>query len=227
MENNITSSFIPSDARNLSSNATTGRALYDVALLFAIVVLIASLALAAGVFLYSQYLEADLAAKKEQVERVQKAFDPALMQDITRLDTRMRAGDTILRSHAALSGFFRFLEKATLETAGFKTLQIDASDHKTVSLKMTGVAQSVNSIALQADVFTKGGALSSPLFSNIARREGGVHFDFTAVINPDIISYAQVHVVETIPTDAPANLEQGVPSLTPPSRPQGDPAPSL
>lgn len=222
METNITSSFIPTDATSLSNQRGSGSALYDVVLLISIVLLVASGALAVGVFLYSQYLTADVVSKKAQVDTAQKAFQPARMQEITRLDDRMRAADVVLGSHLALSAFFRLLEQATLESVSFKTLQLEASDPKAISIKMTGVAQSVNAVALQADTFTKTGALTSPLFSNIARREGGVHFDFSALLNVDAVRYSsQYNGQQGNPQNqapAPVTPEPTTPasSLTPP-----------
>ena len=217
METNITSSFIPSDASTLTNQRGSGSsALYDVALLFSAVLLVASGALAVGVFLYGQYLTADAQSKKAQVDTAQKAFQPALMQDITRLDDRMRAADIVLRSHTALTSFFRLLEESTLETVSFKTLQIEAGDPQTVLVKMTGVAQSVNSIALQADTFTKSGALSSPLFSNIARREDGVHFDFSAQVNPSLIKYTATQAPVQVNPEPIQPVAQPSSSLTPP-----------
>lgn len=218
METNITSSFIPTDATNFASRKQNV-ALYDVMLMLASILLVASGALAVAVFLYSQYLTADMQSKKAQVERAQKAFEPSLMLDITRLDDRMHAADILLQNHVASSAFFSFLEASTLQTVSFKTLQFELIDLQKASLKMTGVAQSVNSIALQADLFTKGGALSSPLFSNIARQEDGVHFDLVATINPETIKYVRTLDLQSSTQVAPAETQQeGTPSsLTPPS----------
>ena len=57
---------------------------------------------------------------------------------------------------------------------------------------MQGVAQSVNSIALQADLLSKSGVLSNPIFSNINRQVGGVRFDFSADVNDQALRYSAV-----------------------------------
>ncbi len=57
---------------------------------------------------------------------------------------------------------------------------------------MEGVAQSVNSIALQAEIFSKNGVIASPIFSDIQRQPEGVHFSLSALINPAAINYGQV-----------------------------------
>src|SRR3989338_1631074 len=61
-----------------------------------------------------------------------------------------------------------------------------------MAVKMEGIARSVNSIALQADFFSKVGIITSPIFSNIDRQSDGVHFSFTATVHPSAIRYAQL-----------------------------------
>lgn len=192
MDSNITSSFIPTDTARAAQGEGTP-ALYDLFLLVSVVALIASGALAAGVFFYTQYLDQAVTQKTVSLQRAKAAFDPSRIQDLTRLSDRLHAGDAVLQEHLAPSGFFRLLESSTLTTIAFSSLSFDATNPANITVKMPGVAESVNSIALQADVFTKGGALSNPIFSNIARRADGVHFDLVAIVNPSLVKYTQVH----------------------------------
>ena len=68
---------------------------------------------------------------------------------------------------------------------------------------MAGVAQSVNSIALQAQIFSKNGIITSPIFSGIERQIDGVHFDFNALVNPAAINYVQeLNAASALPTDS-------------------------
>ncbi len=57
---------------------------------------------------------------------------------------------------------------------------------------MKGIAGSVNSIALQADLFAKHQAFSNPIFSNINREKDGVHFDLVVDINPTNLRYVNL-----------------------------------
>ncbi|OGG53496.1 hypothetical protein A2851_04220 [Candidatus Kaiserbacteria bacterium RIFCSPHIGHO2_01_FULL_53_29] len=188
-ESGIPSTFIPHDTAVTPSARRSGGGLNDLLLLCGIVLLVASAALAVGVFLYQQFLATESASKLVQLERARSAFEPSLIQQLTRLDDRMHAADAILGVHLAPSVFFSALEQATLQTVSFQTLDFTAPDTQHIALKMVGVAQSVNSIALQADLFSKNGVITSPIFSNIARQQDGVHFDLSAVVNPAAIRY--------------------------------------
>ena len=101
----------------------------------------------------------------------------------------MHAASTVLGTHIAPTAFFQALGQATLQTVSFSNLSFTAPDPEHITLSMQGVAQSVNSIALQAELFSKNGVITNPLFSNIARQPDGVHFDLTAAVNPVALNY--------------------------------------
>lgn len=161
-------------------------------MLLGLILFIASATLAVGVFLYVQYINASAASKLDQLERAKAAFEPALIAELTRLDDRMRAADEVLAIHVAPSVLFRVLEQLTLQTVAFSTLDFTAQNSTDMTLSMQGTAQSVNSIALEADLLSKSGIISNPIFSNINRTIEGVKFDFTSGINVEGLRYRSV-----------------------------------
>lgn len=227
METGIKSSFIPQDAtvqQTVRPVARTGFA--DLLILIAIVFVIASLALAAGVFLYLRFLNSSSDVKLESLARARDAFDPGLIQTLTRLDDRMRAADSVLDQHIAPTVFFHLLEQLTLQTVSFGNLTFQGGDQQNMTIAMDGVAGSVNAIALQADYLSKSGLITNPLFSNIDRRVDGVHFNLTAVINPVALNYTRL-LAAPAPV-APAPTQQADDSLfgaPPPAQNQPQPQP--
>ncbi|TSC86150.1 MAG: hypothetical protein G01um10148_656 [Parcubacteria group bacterium Gr01-1014_8] len=219
METGIKSSFIPRDATiPAAPSYSRGPGLSDLFVLIAIVLLVASVALAVGVFLYEQFLKTSTSSKLEQLERAKAAFEPALIQELTRLDDRMSAADQVLSEHIAPSIFFHLLEQLTLQTVAFTNLDFQAVDAHNMNVKMRGIAMSVNSIALQADYLSKSGAIASPIFSNINRQIDGVHFDLGALVNPSALRYGQFGAVA-----APEVQEQQQPTGALPLPPEGLP----
>ncbi len=194
MDTPTQSSFIPQDAATLSSTSRVRAqgGLSDLLLLMSIVLLVASVALAGSVFLYEEYLKTSAASKVDQLQRAKEAFEPSLIHTLTRLDDRMHVADQLLAGHIAPTAFFQILQQATLTTIEFKTLELDAVDPTKITIKMTGVAQSVNSIALQADLFSKNGSITNPIFSDINRHEEGVRFNLTAVVNPQAVNFVRL-----------------------------------
>jgi hypothetical protein len=219
MESGIQSSFIPHDAAEPTVvRRESNRGLSDLFLLVSIVVLVASGALAAGVFLYDEYAQTSSASKLDQLKRAKAAFEPALIDKLTRLDDRMNAAQTILSGHMAPTAFFDALSQSTLTTISFSTLDFDATDPAHLAIKATGIAQSVNSIALQADLFSKSGTIANPIFSDISRQTDGVHFSLSAAVNPASINYERLIA---------AAVQSGTPALAPAvSLPSAPPATS-
>lgn len=189
MESNIHSNFIPHDAPT-ASRPRRG-AMFDVFGLLAIVLFVASATLATGVFLYVQYLQTSAQSKVSQLQRAKDAFEPTLIQELTRLDDRMRAADEVLGGHLAPSALFSMLEQLTLQSVAYNSLSFKASTDE-ITLGMQGTALTMNAIALQADLLAKSGAMSSPIFSNINRQVGGVRFDFESKLQPTAIRYRDI-----------------------------------
>lgn len=195
METGIQSSFIPKEAgQTVSANHSVsgGAGLPELFVLASIILLVASGALGGGVFLYRQFLQSQMTSKSEQLKRAEDAFQPSLVQQLMRLDQRMHAADSLLGAHLAPSVFFGSLDQATLTTVSFGGLTLDASNPAQVSIKMSGVARSVNSIALQASLFNKNSVITNPIFSSIDHQEDGVHFALQALVNASALSYAQM-----------------------------------
>nr|AQQ74991.1 hypothetical protein [uncultured bacterium] len=189
METGIKSSFIPqSPVMGASPRRRSGGGGFDFFVLIGLVLFVASATLAAGVFLYVQFLQSSNASKLEQLERAKAAFEPALIRELTRLDDRMRAADEVLAKHVAPTALFALLEQLTLQTVAFSSFDFTTGSEKT-TLTMQGLARSVNSIALQADLLSRSGTIVSPIFSDINRQIGGVRFNFTANIRPEALNY--------------------------------------
>lgn len=195
METGIQSSFIPKEAGKVSAapHAIASRAgLPELLILASVILLIASSALAGGVFLYRQFLQGQNTSKAAQLKRAEASFEPSLIQQLIRLDDRMHTADALLGEHLAPSVFFGSLDEATLGTVSFSGLVLDASDQRHINIKMSGVARSVNSIALQADLFGKNSVIFDPIFSSIDHQPDGVHFSLTALINTAAVNYVQM-----------------------------------
>lgn len=158
-------------------------------MLVSIILFIISGAMAAGVFLYSQYLTSSNQNKLNQLNSAQAAFDPTLVEQLTRLDTRMNTAQSLLTAHLAPSQLFTALQQSTVQDLEFSSFSYNAANPQQITLTMSGVAGSVNSIALQAQVFSQSGVLANPIFSNIDAQPDGVHFNFTALVNPSAIKY--------------------------------------
>lgn len=218
MESNIRSSFIPQSplVAPVAGPRRGGTGGADLALLIALVLFVASVVLAVGVFLYVQYVKTAAESKLSQLQRAKEAFEPALIAELTRLDDRMKAADEVLALHTTPSDIFHLLQQLTLQTVAFSNFTFRAQNERDVTVTMQGVAQSVNSIALQADLLAKSGLIVNPIFSNINRTVEGVRFDFTSSVNQEKLRYRAADLAASLdsapsappgPFDPPPQVE--------------------
>src|SRR3569832_2851656 len=143
MESGIQRSFIPQDAGEIKITPPRiggGAGFSELVLMLAIVLVVASGALAGAVFVYKQYMQTSLNSKKEQLQRAKNEFDPSLIQQLTRLDDRMHAGSTILAQHVAPTVFLDALSQATLTTVQFSNMTGEAADLAHINVKFSGLA---------------------------------------------------------------------------------------
>ena len=187
-----TPSFIPRDNLATSSRRFSSAAgLPEVFMLFSVLILVVSGGLAGAVFLYQQYLQTNAKSKVSQLGTVEAAFQPALIVQLERLDDRMSAAQTLLHNHLALTSLFKILEQSTGQNISFSSFTFEGSDPTHMSIHMAGVAASVNSVALQSDHFGKSSVFASAILSGVNRQTDGVHFDFSALVNPTAVNYIQ------------------------------------
>ena len=126
----------------------------------------ASLLAAVGVFFYQKVLAARLTKMNNDLVAARAAFEPALIEELKRMDTRLEAARTLLADHRAVSPLFALLEKETLSTVRFNTFGFVEPEAGKIVLELTGEAASFNAVALQSDIFSKEAAFSNLVFSD-------------------------------------------------------------
>ena len=151
--------------------------------------LIISIVLSIGVFLYKGYLAQNIAAQSATLSRAQAVFEPNLIRDLIRLDTRINESKRLLAGHVAVSPFFELLGGTTLQNIAFQSLNFSVVGGKaTVSMK--GQARSFSDIALQSDVFAKTKQIRDPIFADLnLDQTGNVVFSLSAALDPSLTLY--------------------------------------
>lgn len=205
MEPKFRTSFIPKAPIVAATAVKRTRGTGSLLFLLAVIVFLGSSALAIGTFLYTSYLEASLQSKKESLERARAAFEPALIQELTRLDSRLSVGRKLLHGHLAATGFFSLLEQNTLQGIRFKNLKFDAQAPDRITISMAGEAVSFGAVALQSDAFGRIRTIRDPIFSDLnIDQKGAVVFNFSAFVDPSVVSYERV-ISERGTPPAPTN----------------------
>lgn len=182
-------SFIPKKSLTAPVRKARGSSI-GVFFLFTLVIFIGAIALAVGVFLYQQFIIKSIEQKSASLARASAAFEPSIIQEISRLDIRINSAKEILSDHKAISSFFGLLEALTLESVRFENLEYRTDEGGKTNISMRGRARNFSSVALQSDIFGQNKFIQEPIFSDLnLDKKGGVVFSFSAFIDPRLISY--------------------------------------
>lgn len=190
MEPEFKTSFMPKQPiAPQPQRALRGGSVSLMFLLTLIVFLVAVLA-SSGLFLYQQFLISSIERKSQDLESARASFEPALIQELTRLDARIETAESLLGSHVALSQLFVFLESNTVSSVQFNDFRFAALSDEGATITMNGKARNFGSVALQSDRFGDSSVIQEPIFSNLnVDAFGDVTFTVDAFINPRLLSY--------------------------------------
>lgn len=191
MEERVKTSFIPKTSLAIPDAHRAHQNPAALANIVAGALLVLAIVGAGGVYFFQTYTESQITAKQDSLARAREAFQPSTIQTLSRLDTRIETGKTLLAEHIAVSHLFDELEKMTLSSVRYTSFDYSDVSPDHVVLTMSGQATSYNAVALQSDEFSKSAIITDPIFSNVnVDKNGIVTFDFTAVINTTHMLYA-------------------------------------
>jgi len=207
METKFQTSFIPKQpVTEAAKHHTSAASLF---FLVAFIMFMASLAAAAGVFLYSRVVDTNIAEGNKQLALNRNAFDPNTIQQYTRLNDRINAVYSLLKLHRSPSTLFQVLSNVTLKTVQFTDFQYTDTGDK-INLSMKGQAYNYETVALQAQAFTDPAlrnVFKSPIFGDLNLDNlGNVSFSFTTQVDPFLVNYYQL-MQEESGTDASSTVD--------------------
>lgn len=191
MDPQFKTSFIPKKpivAQAVGRSASSSINLFS---LLATTLFIVTIALSGGVFFYKNLLAKQISADKVTLERAKGAFEPQLIEQIIRLDTRIETSKKLLAGHLAVTPFFDFLSTVTLGTVRFKDFSFSYLAPDKIGIEMKGQAQNYSSVALESDLLNSQKYLKDTIVGDMALEPtGAVSFKVTSTIDPNLISYS-------------------------------------
>ena len=197
METEFQTSFIPKKplAEAATSTERTSRPV-SIVMLLSVLVFVAALVAAGGVYLYKQYLTKQVVDMTSQLKRAREGFEPALIAQLQTLDTRLSSASGILATHITVSPILKALSDTTLKTIRYTkfTYTVQGESSPRIDVKMSGQSRGYMPIALQNEAFTKNKYIKNPIFSNLTLddRTGNVTFDLTFSVDPDFVLYGKM-----------------------------------
>lgn len=193
-------SFIPKKPITVDQDSGGGVSLF---LLIAIIIFIVMIALGGGVWVWKNSLINKIQQAKIDLSEAKASYEEGTINSLIRLDDRMTVSEELLNKHLAISPLFLLLEKNTLKNVRIKSLKFSYGAENKIKMDLSGVAQSYGAISnLSYEVLSKQsdafGAnhlreeISQPMITDFSPNvDGSVAFNFSALINPKLISYSR------------------------------------
>ena len=196
MEQNFETSFIPKkpmvEERAVSTRPISLLTILSIFIFFA--VLLAS----GGLYFYKGIMTKNIAKMSSDLTLAKNRFEPSKITQLQVLDKRLRASNTILSDHIAISPIFQALQSLTMKTVRYTKFSYSFGDNNKVDVKISGQAIGYRSIALQSDLYAKNKYLLDPVFSNLSLDDkGNVLFDLEFSVDPSFVDYKQMLLTES------------------------------
>ncbi len=189
MDPQVSTSFIPKKPVDTGLRGSGG--VFGLFFLIALLIFIASLVAAGAAFLYGQYLQNAIASKSNSLQLAEGAYDPSVIADLSRLDSRINQAGILLQSHISVSAFFNYLSTQTLQNVSFNSFSYKLNPDGSAAITLTGEADSFSTVALQSDQLGNSPMLKNVVFSDIAQGQGGgITFSVAATVVPSLLLYS-------------------------------------
>lgn len=192
MDPRFQTSFIPKKPI-MSQSGVRSSAPINLFSLIGTVLFIATLALGGGAYFYQSVLEKQIAENKASLDLAKDAFDPQLINQIVRLDTRIETTKKLLASHISVTPLFDYISTITLKSVRFRNFSFAYLAPDKVVVTMQGQGQGYASVALQSDLLNQQKYLRETVVGDMNLEPTGlVSFSVSTIIDPILVSYNNV-----------------------------------
>src|SRR5574343_240887 len=158
----------------------------------ATLVFVVSLSAYGILYFYKKQIQSSISTTTQSLERQSENFDSNIVIELDDINRRLQSAELLLKNHTVVTPLFKSLEEITLKTVRFTnfTFQMPTPESKDVIVKMSGVAQDYDAIALQSDMFSKNRFLKDPVFSNLVPdAKGFISFELAFSVDPSFLLY--------------------------------------
>ena len=196
MDSQLQTSFIPKKPV-MEARAPISRASVSFMSIIATIIVIIAGILFGGSYFYRLTMTKQRDTITTRIIENTKTFNSDFLKEVTTLDRRINAANTILSGHVLVSPIFTRLEQLTLKSIQYTKFEFTGRKDGTSSIgvKMSGKATGYAAIASESDVLAGVNSQNNtyflnPIFSNLNLDDKArVSFDLSFSVDPDLVSY--------------------------------------
>jgi hypothetical protein len=223
MEPKFSTSFIPKKSLQADVSGTVPgkyvnrRTVHGPGYFLSFLIFIIAVVCSVGIFGYTKVVEGRIQEKLLELDRARAAYKPETIDELLRVDARLRNAQSLIAGHIALTPLLTTLENLTLTNIKYTVLMFERGGEGDAGLpptvQLTGVADTMPPVALLIDEYRKNPLLIDPKITALSLDaiENIVTFGVSAVLDPTIFSFTQaIKGGVVIPTPTPTPPETTV-----------------
>ncbi len=200
METKFQTSFIPKKPITpvVGQHTPQHRQHTSVFMAFAVILFLASLGGIGGAYAWKQLLLTNQQNYKKELAQREEQFDIDNIEYLNQVNIKIDTAKQLLNKHLATSQIFEVISRMTSENIRFLDLDLTTPQiaGEEIEITMKGYGTSWTAVAWQSDVLGQleryglRKVIKNPILANPALQTGGfVNFSFSAVVDPQALSY--------------------------------------
>lgn len=210
------SSFIPRQNQSAVPTRIRRRRTFSIFSFISTTLLLGSLILSGGAYLYKTQVESQLDKAKNDLSAQTGLFDDGAIKNVQIFDRKIRAAKHLLQNHIAPSKIFTALEVTTMDRIQYVGLDFTYDPGFEAEINVIGGTEEFKTVALQAlsfgnETLDKKGLFKNALFSEIGTsettlssdkstqvagnesKEHAVNFSIVGIVAPGLLEYDGVY----------------------------------
>lgn len=209
------SSFIPRQNQSAVPTRIRRRRTFSIFSFISTTLLLGSLILSGGAYLYKKQVEGRLDKAKSELTAQTGLFDDTAIRNVQIFDRKISAAKHLLQNHIAPSKIFTALENTTMDRIQYVGLDFTYDPGFEAEINVIGGTEEFKTVALQAltfgdEVRDKSGLFKNALFSEIGTsetslssdtpqeagsesKEHAVNFSIVGIVAPALLEYDGVY----------------------------------
>lgn len=190
MDPKFQTSFIPkgpvvSDSKNIEPPIHSVNIFSSVAT----TIFVLTILLVGGIFGYKIMLNNQIKNADNEIIKAKQSFEIDSVKNIIDVSSKISSTQGLLNRHIAVSELFNLLQNIIFKKVSLSNFKYENTENGIV-INMNIEAQGYNALAGQFDEISKNNLITNPKLSDFELQDNGnIKAKFTAMINPDMVSY--------------------------------------
>lgn len=154
---------------------------------FVVIGFLVTLVVTGGMFAWESATVNQLKSSKVNLEEQKAKFQPEVIEQFQRIDTRMEVASSLLAKHHSPIKFFKLVQSVIYKDVSFSNVNY-AYTEKEIKASFNGEAKDYQTVILQSNFLNTNKYIKEYLFTNLSPKENGrISFSLALIVDPNFV----------------------------------------